>query len=157
NLWIETEKEALIELLGEVDGLILNDDEARQFTEKHNLIDAADWIRDQGATYCIIKKAEHGAMFVGPEGIFALPGYPTDRVQDPTGAGDSFAGGFLGAAASMDAPMDTAFRHGLAYGTVVASFTIEDFGTGPIAGLSRDAVDSRLEQYLAMTQLPDRS
>lgn len=154
NLWIETEQPALIDLLGRLDGLILNDDEARQLTGCHNLLRAGRWILDHGPEYCFIKKAEHGAMLLGPNGVFVLPGYPTDEVRDPTGAGDSFAGGLVGFAASHPEVQEQILRNALAYGTIVASFTIEDFGTARLDQITREDLDARLQDYVAMTHLP---
>ena len=155
NLWIETEREALLELLDGIDGLILNDAEARLLTGEHNLIGAGRWVLQNGPTYCIIKKAEHGAMLLGPEGIFVLPGYPTEKVKDPTGAGDSFAGGLMGFAATAETVAAPHLRAALAYGTVVASYTIEEFGTARLGEIEREDVDERLRQYVRMTHLHD--
>jgi sugar/nucleoside kinase (ribokinase family) len=154
NLWIETEKTTLLELLQLLDGLILNDDEARQLTGCHNLLRAGRWILDRGPDYCFIKKAEHGAMLLGPNGVFVLPGFPTDEVRDPTGAGDSFAGGLVGFAASRTELNEEALRTALAYGTVVASYTIEDFGTARLDQITREDLENRLKEYIAMTHLP---
>jgi len=153
NLWIRTERQALLELLAKVDGLILNDAEARQLSGCDNLLKAAAWIRQRGPAYCIIKKAEHGAILVGPGGVFALPGYPTEEVRDPTGAGDSFAGGLMGYAATCDRVTDEALRVALAYGTVLASFTIEDFGTARLSQIGRADVERRLEEFVRRTHL----
>lgn len=156
NLWIETERGALLELLGSVDGLVLNDAEARQLSGCSNLMKAAAWIRERGPAYCIIKKAEHGTMLMGPEGVFALPGYPTEDVRDPTGAGDSFAGGLLGYAATCEEVTDEALRIALAYGTVVASFTIEDFGTARLTQIGRADVERRFDEFVRRTHLSGR-
>ncbi len=155
NLWIDTEKPQLLELLEQLDGLILNDDEAHQLTGCHNLIRAGQWILDHGPEYCFIKKAEHGAMLLGPNGIFALPGFPTDEVKDPTGAGDSFAGGLVGSIAAQGEVNDPALRNALAYGTVVASYTIEDFGTARIREIDHDSINERFNDYVRMTHLND--
>lgn len=156
NLWIETEKPALLELFETLDGVILNDDEARELTGCHNLLRAGRWILNHGPNYCFIKKAEHGAMLLGPNGVFVLPGYPTDEVRDPTGAGDSFAGGLVGSAADRVDVEDNVLRSGLAYGTVVASYTIEDFGTSRLDAITREDLEQRLEKYIRMTHLENR-
>jgi len=153
DLWIETERAALLELLGQVDGLVLNDAEARRLSGRENLLGAARWICERGPRYCIIKKAEHGALMLGPRGAFVLPGYPTEQVRDPTGAGDSFAGALMGCAAERGGPLDETLRWALAYGTVVASFTIEDFGVRRLAGLGRKDVEGRLSGFLQATHL----
>lgn len=155
NLWIDTEKDELLELLKQLDGLILNDDEAHQLTGCHNLIRAGQWILDRGPEYCFIKKAEHGAMLFSTQGIFALPGFPTDEVKDPTGAGDSFAGGLVGSMAAQGEITDNALRNALAYGTVVASYTIEDFGTARIREINQDNINERFNEYVQMTHLTD--
>ncbi|MBS3762731.1 MAG: PfkB family carbohydrate kinase [Candidatus Brocadiia bacterium] len=155
NLWIETEREALLELFGLIDGLILNDEEARQLTEKHNLIAAGRWVLDQGPAFCIIKKAEHGAMLIGRDDLFVLPGFPTMEVRDPTGAGDSFAGGFMGYAAHRQDFTYRVLRAALAYGTIVASFTIEDFGTQRLCEIGAEDLQERYKNYLRMCHLPD--
>ncbi len=155
NVWIETERTALLELLQNVHGLILNDAEARQLSGCDNLLVAARWVCERGPTYCIIKKAEHGAMLMGPAGVFVLPGYPTDSVRDPTGAGDSFAGGLLGHVAASERLSDATLRTALAYGTVVASFTIEDFGTTRLNEIEREDIEKRLEEFINKTHLPE--
>ncbi len=154
NLWIETEKETLLELFRSVDGVVLNDDEARQVSGEENLLRAGRWVCGHGPRCCVIKKAEHGAILIDNGAEFALPGYPTDSVYDPTGAGDSFAGGFLGKIAEDETVDENSLRLALAYGTVVASFTIESFGTGRLCEIGREDVEKRLNKYKACTQLP---
>lgn len=154
NVWIETEREALLELLRNVDALILNDAEARRLSGEGNLLRAARWVCERGPSRCIIKKAEHGALLRGPEGVFVLPGFPTETVRDPTGAGDSFAGGLMGYAAASGELTREAFCKALAYGTVVASFVIEDFGTERLRGLSRQDIEQRLGEFIHATHLP---
>lgn len=156
DLWIETERPALMQLLGRVDAVILNDAEARTLSGCDNLLAAARWICGRGPRYCVIKKAEHGSMVVGPQGVFVLPGYPTEDVRDPTGAGDSFAGGLMGYLAATGQACEQSLRTSLAYGTVVASFTIEDFGTARLDAIRREDIEERLEKFLGMTHLRDR-
>ena len=115
---------------------------------------AARWVCERGPSRCIIKKAEHGALLRGPEGVFVLPGFPTETVRDPTGAGDSFAGGLMGYAAASGELTREAFCKALAYGTVVASFVIEDFGTERLRGLSRQDIEQRLGEFIHATHLP---
>jgi len=154
NLWIETERPALLELLRNVDALILNDAEARQLSGVDNLLGAARWVCEQGPGCCVIKKAEHGALLMGPEGVFVLPGFPTESVIDPTGAGDSFAGGLMGYAAASGDPAPKVLRKALAYGTVMASFAIEDFATERLCGISRRHIEQRLKEFIRATHLP---
>ena len=153
NLWIETERPALLELLRSVDALILNDAEARQLSGEDNLLRAARWICERGPGRCVVKKAEHGSMLVGPEGVFVLPGFPAENVVDPTGAGDAFAGGMMGYAATGGEPDYDTFRRALAYGTVVASFVIEEFGTERLRSISQQDVEQRMEEFIRATHL----
>lgn len=150
NLWIENERDSLLETLGMVHGVIINDGEARQLTNKVNLIEAAEVVLDMGPKFMVIKKGEHGAMLVTRDGVVGLPAYPTKDVRDPTGAGDSFAGGFLGYLAAQGELDTTALRRALVRGTVAASFAIEDFSLRRVEGLSRSEVEERVERFVAM-------
>ena len=127
DFWINEEPEALIETIAHVDILILNDSEARLLTGESNLIKAARAILHYGPKRVIIKKGEHGAISVTDTSFFSAPAYPLTEVADPTGAGDSFAGGFIGYLAAVDSTSETAIRKAMIYGTVIASFNIEDF------------------------------
>ena len=153
NFWIQNERRELLELMENVDGLIVNDAEARQLSGKHNVLTAARWICEHGPSYCIVKKAEHGAVLMGPQGQFVLPAYPTESVKDPTGAGDSFAGGLMGYTASRKAVDAQILRRALAYGAVVASFTIEDFGPARLCEISRQDIEDRLKEFVRHTRL----
>ena len=153
NVWIRTERPALLELLERVDALILNDAEARQFSGEENLLKAARWICERGPSWCVVKKAEHGALMSGPQGVFALPAVPTEAVRDPTGAGDSFAGGLLGHLAGTCEVTRAALRKALAYGTVMASFAIEQFGPAQLAAITRQDVEARLQEFIRATHL----
>lgn len=150
DLWISTMHDELLKLLPRLDGLLLNESEALLLTEDHNLIRAGEAIRKLGPKFVIIKKGEHGAMLFSQDGVFILPGYPTQEVIDPTGAGDSFAGGLMGYLCSDDSSPPGRLRRAMAYGTVVASFTVEDFGLNRLKQIDRPALDQRLEQYRAM-------
>ncbi len=156
NLWIDNEQEALLDLMGRIDGLILNDWEARQLSERSNLLQAASWICEHGPEYCIIKKGEHGSLLRGPEGIFVLPAYPAETVKDPTGAGDSFAGGLMGYLAEQGTVDFPTLKMALAYGTITSSFTIEDFSLNRLKDVSRDDIDEKLERFIQYTHLPRR-
>ncbi len=153
NLWISTEREALLELAANVDAVVLNDAEARQLSGETNLLRAGRWICDRGPAWCVIKKAEHGALLIGERSIFALPGYPTESVCDPTGAGDSFAGGLLGSLAGEGTVDGNALRRALARGAVVASFTIESFGTDRLCEIKREDIEERLENFMDCIRL----
>lgn len=152
NLWIETAKESLEAAISEVDCVLINDAEIRQLTGEPNLARAANAVMDLGPKAVIAKQGEYGAALFTPTGFFALPGFPLEDVRDPTGAGDSFAGGFLG---YLDGECDTiderALRTAMGYGTVLASYNVEEFGTERVARLTRDEVEARLEALRSMT------
>jgi sugar/nucleoside kinase (ribokinase family) len=150
DLWIETQRDELRSLLPRLDGLLLNDSEARMLTEHDNIVRAGETVRQMGPKFVILKKGEHGAMLFSPDGVFTMPAYPTPHVVDPTGAGDSFAGGLLGYLTSDAAPPPGRLRRAMAYGTVVASLTVEDFGLERLKRANREEIDSRLEQYRGM-------
>ena len=150
NLWIETERDELDRLLREVDGMVLNDGEARMLTDEINLVRAGQKVLDLGPKFVIIKKGEHGALFLSREQTFVMPAYPVARVVDPTGAGDSFAGGFMGYLASTGKIDLATLKRAMAYGTVVASLNVEDFSLNRFQRTKRDEIDSRLESYRTM-------
>jgi sugar/nucleoside kinase (ribokinase family) len=153
NMWIETARESLIATIGEVDCTIINDAEIRQLTEEPNLARAAKAVMDIGPRAVVAKQGEYGAALFTESGFFALPGYPLEDVRDPTGAGDSFAGGFLGYLDSEGGELDDAkLRRAMGYGTVLASFNVEEFGTERVAGLTRAEIDDRFEALRSMTQ-----
>ena len=156
NFWIENERRALMDLMQHVHGLILNDSEARQLSGENNLLRAGRWVCERGPAYCIIKKAEHGVVLIGRKERFVLPAYPTEDVKDPTGAGDSFAGGLVGYAATCKNLDEQALRMALAYGAVVASFAIEDFGPARLCEIARKDIESRLQEFISITQLMRR-
>jgi sugar/nucleoside kinase (ribokinase family) len=153
NLWIETTRPALEAAVREVDCLIINDAEIRMFTEQPNLARAARAVMDLGPRIVVAKQGEYGAALFTEGGFFALPGFPLEDVRDPTGAGDSFAGGFLGYLDSLGAdPDESALRRAMGYGTVLASFNVEEFGTERISRLTREEIEERLESLRRMTQ-----
>ena len=157
NLWIETARESLRSAIGTVDLLFLNDTELRMLTEEPNLVRAARKVMQWGPGVIIAKQGEYGAaLFVGDR-FFSLPAYPLDTVQDPTGAGDSFAGGFMGylTAHGEGAEQDHGvLRSAMTYGSVMASFNVEDFGTERVQRLTRDEIDRRFDDFRTMTSLP---
>ncbi len=150
DLWIETQRKELLALLPRIDGLLLNDSEARQLTGEDNLIRAGRAVRRLGPKFVILKKGEHGAMLLSEDGVFVVPAYPTEHVVDPTGAGDAFAGGILGYLDADDTPPPGRLRRAMAYGTVVASLIVEDFGSRRLVRSDRGEIDRRLEEYRAM-------
>ncbi|MGD2108160.1 MAG: PfkB family carbohydrate kinase [Phycisphaerae bacterium] len=153
NLWIANERESLLQTLRLVTGVIINDAEARQLTDRVNLIEAGEAILDLGPKFVMIKKGEHGALLVSPDGAFAIPAYPSKAVRDPTGAGDSFAGGVMGYLALHQRHDTDALRRAMVRGTVAASFTIEDFSIARVRDLNRNEVDRRVDEFLNMLRL----
>ena len=153
NLWIATARGDLVAAMGEVDCVILNDGEARELTGEPTLLRAARAIASFGPRVVVIKRGEYGAALFTEEGFFGVPGYPLEEVFDPTGAGDSFAGGFVGylAAAGQTDPDAHHLRRAVAYGSIVASFNVEEFGTERVQRLTRDEVEARVAEFQAMT------
>jgi len=149
NLWIDSKLGDLEELLRRVDGLILNDEEARMLTDRRNLFRAAHRILEMGPSFVIVKKGEHGAFLIGDGLRFALPAYPVEEVVDPTGAGDSFAGGFVGYLASVDNAQPQTLRRAMLYGTVTASFCVESFGVEALVAHGRSHVEERFNDLFA--------
>jgi sugar/nucleoside kinase (ribokinase family) len=149
NLWIQTERAELIKLLGKLDGLVLNDGEARLLTEKKNLIAAARDVIKMGTKFVVIKKGEHGSILVSDKDTFVLPAFPAEKVVDPTGAGDSFAGGMMGYLATQMSLSPGTMKRAMAFGTVVASFTISDFSLGGLTGINRSHIDERCRELKA--------
>jgi sugar/nucleoside kinase (ribokinase family) len=147
NLWIQTQHDELCKLLKHIHGLVLNDGEARLLTGKKNLIEAAREVLKMGPKFVVIKKGEHGCMMVSDRDTFVLPAYPADRVVDPTGAGDSFAGGMMGYLATQGTFSSATVKRALAFGTVVASYTIADFSLGGLQKTDRDQIDDRWHAF----------
>ncbi len=153
NLWIETARESLLAAIGEVDCVIVNDAEIRELTREPNLARAARAVMDLGPRAVVAKQGEYGAALFTAAGFFALPGFPLEDVRDPTGAGDSFAGGFLGYLQGCGGEIDeTELRRAMGYGTVLASFNVEQFGTERVAQLTRPEIDQRFDDLRSMTQ-----
>jgi sugar/nucleoside kinase (ribokinase family) len=150
DLWINIERDGLMELLKRVDGLVLNDSEAKLLTDDENIVRAGHKVRAMGPKFVVLKKGEHGAMFFGEHETFVLPAYPTEKVVDPTGAGDSFAGGMMGYLSERQAHDPKTLKTALAYGTVVASFNVEDFSLERLKQIERADLDRRLAEYRQM-------
>jgi sugar/nucleoside kinase (ribokinase family) len=153
NLWIEKERPALLDLLRAVDGLLLNDEEARMLAGTRNLIAAGNSILGLGPKFVIVKKGEHGSFLFSRDRFYALPAYPAERVVDPTGAGDTFAGGLMGSVARGGEVGVDALKRGMVHGTVTASFTVEKFGTESIAALDAAAAEARYREFLRFVSL----
>ena len=146
NLWINNNRDALMQTLEAVDILILNDGEARLLTGESNLICAGNRILTYGPNRVVIKKGEHGAITLTDSTFFAAPAYPLEAVSDPTGAGDSFAGGFLGYLAATGKTSEAAIRKAIIYGTVIASFNVEDFSLNRQRRLNQAEIEDRYHQ-----------
>jgi len=153
NLWIQEYPDDLIALLPKIDCLIINEDEARMLADRHNLIRATKKILDMGPSIVIAKKGESGSIMCNADGdIFILPAYPAADVIDPTGAGDSFAGGFMGYLAQSGRTDFETLKTAVAYGTVLASFTIADFSLDGLTSTDRTNIDKRLQELRNITQ-----
>jgi sugar/nucleoside kinase (ribokinase family) len=151
NLWIETARDSLLRTIGSVDMVFMNDAEIRMLTEQANLVKAARELIGMGPRVVVAKQGEYGAALFTEDGFFALPAYPLETVMDPTGAGDSFAGGFLGYVASQEADDEAVLRKAMTYGSVLASFNVQEFGTERVQRLSREEIDERYEELRRMT------
>ncbi len=152
NLWIEHARPKLLEVWGRVDGVILNDEEARTMGGSQNLVRAMNAIAARGVRLVVVKKGEHGSVMLKDGEFFALPAYPLEEVHDPTGAGDTFAAGFMGRLAETGDTSWTGLKHALAYATVTASFTVEKFSLDRLLEIRREDLDRRREAFLAFTR-----
>jgi sugar/nucleoside kinase (ribokinase family) len=150
DLWIEIQRDELLQLMKRIDGLVLNDSEAKLLTGEENLVRAGHAVRKLGPRFVVIKKGEHGAMFFSEHETYVMPAYPTPDVIDPTGAGDSFAGGMMGYLTEQDQYDPATLKRAMAYGSVTASFNVEDFGLDRLKGISRADLDQRVAAYQHM-------
>jgi len=151
NYWIERTPEELRETLKHTHILMINDDETRQLTGEHNLMRAARHIFKMGPRTLVIKRGEHGALMVHDKFLFSVPGYPLEEVHDPTGAGDSFAGGFMGALASAGRINHQTLRRAMVYGSVLGSFAVERFGVERLSHLTRREIHARARRFSQLT------
>ena len=158
NLWIDIARDSLIEAIKGVDCLLLNDAELRQLTREPTLVRAASQVREWGPKVVVAKQGEYGAAMLTEDGFFALPAYPLETVIDPTGAGDSFAGGFMGyIAAHPDNEIDNdTLRSAMAYGTALASFNVEEFGVERVARLTPDEIAERVSELQRITSFVEK-
>ena len=157
NFWLEQQRQSLVAAIAEVDCLLLNDAEIRELTGEPNLARAARAAMEMGPGVIVAKRGEYGAALFSGDDFFAIPGYLLEDVRDPTGAGDSFAGGFLGyldsRRAAGDSVLDpTILRQAMAYGSVLASFNVEDFGTERVQSLTREEIEERLRDFQRITR-----
>ncbi len=153
DLWITEYTDDLRLLLTKLDGLVLNDSEAKLLTHEENLIAAGHKVLELGPKFAIVKKGEHGAFYFSREATYVLPAYPTSNVVDPTGAGDSFAGGMMGYITEQDRFDAQTMKKALAYGVLVASFNVEDFSLDQMRRIERADIDQRIEEYLEMLRI----
>jgi len=157
NLWIDIARESLLRTIASVDGVLLNESELKELTDEPNLVRAADAVLAMGPRVVVAKQAEHGAALFTPDGFFALPAYPVRDVVDPTGAGDAFAGGFMGTIAAhpgeeIAGPL---LRRAMAYGTALASFNVEAFGTERVQRLTPEEIAERVADLQHITRFED--
>ena len=152
NFWMDIALNDLKELLKRVDVLTINDEEARQLSGEYSLVKASQKILAMGPKYLIIKKGEHGALLFNKDQVFFAPALPLEEVFDPTGAGDSFAGGFIGyISQTRDISFDN-LKRAIIFGSAMASFSVEKFGTERIQNLSAKEVDERVQQFIDLVQ-----
>jgi len=152
NYWIERNNADLRETLRHVDILMINDSETRELSSEHNLLRAAKHIFKMGPTTLVVKRGEYGAMMVDKKGVFCVPAFPLEEPHDPTGAGDSFAGGFMGYLAGVKSTTDAALRRAMVYGSVMGSFTVEKFGMDRLRNLKRPEIHARARHFSKLTQ-----
>jgi sugar/nucleoside kinase (ribokinase family) len=155
NLWIETARESLLRTIKGVDLVIINDAEVRQLTGVPNLIKAARMILSWGPEALIVKRGEYGAALFTAKSYFAIPAYPLESVFDPTGAGDTFAGGLMGYLSSQEKLDEAAMRRAMIFGSVMASFNVEEFGTARIRRLTPDEINERFRAFKQMTHFEE--
>jgi len=151
NYWIEGRREELLRLLPRVDVLMVNDAELRQLAGEPNLLHGARWVQDRGPDYVVVKKGEHGAILYAPDWIFFAPGYPLEEVFDPTGAGDSFAGGFMGYLSGSDELSREELRRAMIYGSAAGSYAVESFSVDRFRTLTPLEMAHRVEEFREMT------
>jgi len=151
NYWIEGKRDALLRLLEQVNVLLVNDSEARELSGEYNLLKAARWIQSNGPSMVIVKKGEHGAILFTDGLMFFAPGFPLEEVFDPTGAGDAFAGGFLGYLARVGSTSTDDLRRAVVYGSTLGSFAVERFGVERLIDLTLPEIDERVMRFRALT------
>ncbi len=154
NYWIHSKRDALHALLRRVDLLMVNDAEAREFSGDWNIHRAGRWLLDQGPTRVVIKQGEYGALLIERDHTFAVPAFPLEAVFDPTGAGDAFAGGFMGYLARCGSADTDAMRRAMVYGSAMGSFAVSGFAIDGFAGVDGDTVEGRVEQFVDLTRIP---
>lgn len=151
NYWIEGNREALLKLLPRVRILMVNDEEVRQLAGEANILKAARWVQDRGPELVIVKKGEHGAILFADDWLFYVPGFPLEEIYDPTGAGDAFAGGFMGHLARAGSMEPADLRRAMVYGSALGSYACERFGVGRLRDLDQADVHDRVEEFRRIT------
>jgi sugar/nucleoside kinase (ribokinase family) len=155
NYWINNTPAELSEMLKRIDILVINDAEAREIAKEANLVRAARKILSMGPNRLVVKRGEYGSAMFTRESYFASPAYPLEEVFDPTGAGDSFAGGFMGYLAAINAVDEPAFRRAIIYGSVMASFNVEEFGCERMRRLTHDDINARFRELRAYSNFEE--
>ncbi len=150
NFWMDIAMESLAKVISRIDVLTINDEEARQLTSEYSLVKAAHKILDMGPRFLIIKKGEHGALLFDRNNVFSAPALPLEDIMDPTGAGDTFAGGFIGFLAHTDDLSFENLKRAVIIGSAMASFTCEKFGTANLENLTTDQIDERIQQFVEL-------
>lgn len=157
NYWIEGKKDELVKVFPKIDVLIINDSEARLLAHEPNLIKAAKAIREMGVPSLIIKKGEHGALLFTEDTVFSAPAYPLEMIHDPTGAGDSFAGGFVGYLHKCQDTSPECLKRAVVYGSTMASFCVEQFSTKGLEGLSNLRIQDRFREFLTISRFNEEA
>jgi sugar/nucleoside kinase (ribokinase family) len=151
NFWIEGKRDALVRTLGHVDILVINEAEVRQLADEANLVKASRAVLAMGPKTLVVKRGEYGVLVFSAHSVFSAPAYPLEEVFDPTGAGDTFAGGFMGYLAATDNPTEEAIRKATVFGSVMASFTVEDFSLNRLRQLGWAEIEDRFRHFQALT------
>ncbi len=157
NYWIENKRESLLKTLAAIDLLVINDSETKELADEPNLIRAARLILSWGPKILVIKRGEYGVLMFGPNSVFGIPAFPIENVLDPTGAGDSFAGGLMGYLAACGACDDVSLRRAVVFGSVMASFNVTDFGPEQLGNLTRPEIDARYREFRQLASFDDIS
>lgn len=155
NIWIENKRDSLLKTLKRIDLLVINDEEARMLADSPNILQTAKRILAMGPKQLVIKRGEYGAILFGPRTIFSVPAFPVEKVIDPTGAGDSFAGGLMGYLANVAKDDEVSFRKAVVYGSVMASFNVADFGLHRLGDLTFTEIEARYREFCKMTLFED--
>ena len=154
NFWIDHTLESLKETLQHIHCLMINDEEARQLAEESNLLKAAQKVLDMGPKVLVVKKGEHGAMLISKESVFVVPAFPLEEIEDPTGAGDTFMGGFVGYLSKYETITESALRRAVLYASTVASFSVERFGTDRVVSLTEGEIEKRASDFKQIIHVP---